>query len=371
MKKLLFLTMISCMFFCSYASAQRVEERGIGRVTYRCPAGTPDDACVPSPDEKDDALEKAKMNAIGRYFAGQGAAADALYERNEDEILDMMDRFILNETILNEQDRSGRYEVTVRVELNQGRLQNYIKEQTSAGSARKSQKSEIVYLFMGREVDSTTSRASAMAKIEEKEAAICKKRGEEGEKIGSSTIITTEAISAECRKKRQIDVEAMATKYKDQYAYGLLPMNNYDTSITSVFSQAGFSVIDSRFALSSEDIESVNAYFQADNDIAAVTYLSVAKTLQEYNVPYLVIATLDVDPATTDPSTGQQRVAVRTTVKAMDMTSRFPREVASVPVDQSFGLGKTDTEARSDALSKSSARVTQEIVRRLNVEDVR
>ena len=369
MKKLLFLTMISGLFLCSFVSAQTVQERGIGNVRYSCPPNSMvNDVCAPSPNNMDDALEKAKMNAIGRYFASQGAAADALYERNEDEILDMMDRFILNETILNEQDRLGRYEVTVRVELNQGRLQNYIKEQTSAGGDGKSQKSEIVYLFMGREVGSVTQRgpittSKTVAQVE------AKSKGKTTETRGKTN--ASVEMGGYAGEMSQTTTGSKVELTRDQVAYRLLPMSNYDSAITSVFSQAGFSVVDSRFVLSKEDVNSVNNDYENGDDIKTETYASVANTLQGEGIPYLALATLDVDPPTIDSATGMNRVVVRAAVRVLDISSRFPREVASVPAYQIIGLGATDSEAQNKALSDSSQRAAREVVQRLNVLDVR
>lgn len=370
--------MIFGMFLCSHAAAQTVKVRGIGRVTYSCPpnstemSATGGDVCLSSTYDREDALLKAKMNAIERYFADRGEAETENYIRMEDEIQDNLDRLILSDTILNKQDRSGRYEVTVSVEINEARLRNLMRSGSAAGAARKSQKSDIVYLFMGREVDSTIKSGPAItATSSAKAAAKAKADGTESEHITRSKISTAAEMAGTVEAKTQVKTSQEVVIKRDQLTYKLLPMSNYDSAITSVFSQAGFSVVDSRFVLSENDINSVNNDYEQGDDIAAPTLNSVSGTLRDKAIPYLVLATLDVDKPTIDPATGLNRVVVRTAVRVLDISSRFPREVASVPAYQITGLGSADSEAQNKALSDSCQRAAREIVQRLNALDVK
>jgi hypothetical protein len=373
MKKLLFPTMVFCMFLCSFASAQTVKSRGIGRVSYSCPPNPKNnDICEPGPNNKEDALQKAILNSIERYFAERGEAETENYDRNEDVIKDNLERIVLNDTILNEQDKSGRYEVTVSVEINESRLRNIMRGESAVAKTRDSKKSEIVYLFIGRDVGSVTSFDDKTVKqAKASGSATAATAGTESESVKKSTVSTSAVIEGSAAVESRVEIGGSTTRKTNKVTYNLLPMTNYDTSITSVFSQAGFKFIDSRFVLSEENITSVNGDYSQGDDIEPSTYRGVASALQNEGIPYLVLATLDVDRPTVDPATGRSRVAVRTTVKVLDVSSRFPVDVASIPVDQSFGLGATPSEAQSDALNKGSQHAAREIVQRLNALDVR
>ena len=378
MKKLLFLTILSGMFLCSYASAQTVKARGIGRATYSCPpnradvSDTGEDVCLPGNNDKEKALENAKMNAIERYFAERGEAETENFIRMEDEILDNLDRIILSDTILNEQDRSGRYEVTISVELNEARLRNIMRGGSAAGAASKTQKSEIAYLFTGREVGSVTKSGPAVTATSSGKTAVkTKTEGTEGERITASKINTTAERTDITQGKTETKTSSQVVLTRDQLAYKLLPMSNYDTSITNVFSLAGFTPVDSRHVLSENDFNSVNNDYEQGEDISVPTLNSVVSTLRDNTIPYLALATLDVDQPTKDSATGMNRVVVRAVVRVWDLTSRFPREVASVPPYQIVGLGATDSEAQNNALRDSSERAAREIVQRLNALDAR
>jgi len=343
---------------------------------------------MPTLSDKDAALQKAKMNAVEMYFAERGEAETENYDRMEDEILDNLDRLVSNETILNEQDKSGRYEVTASAVLNEARLRNIIRGGSAAGTAGKSQKSNIVYIFTGREVDSTTKRgptvtSTASANIDTatsaEMAAKTAAKGKESERIRSSEISTAEETQSKAAVKTkgsasvdtQVTTGSTTVITRDQSTYKLLPMSDYDSAITSVFSQAGFSVVDSRFVLSEKDFDSVKNDYERGDDMAIPTINSVVSTLQGKGIPYLVLATLNVDPPGRDSATGMNRVVVNTAVRVLDVSSGFPREVASVPAYQITGLGIAEIEARNKALTDSCVKAAREIVQRLNTQDVR
>jgi hypothetical protein len=139
-----------------------------------------------------------------------------------------------------------------------------------------------------------------------------------------------------------------------------------------VFSQAGFDVIHPDDIIG--DLRpSVNTDYTKGDDMEASTRKAVVDKLRSEKdvVSYLVLATLDVDPPSIDSATGLNRVVVRVAARVLDVSSRFPREVASVPTYQIAGLGAKDSEAQNKALVESSQSVAREIVQRLNALDVR
>jgi hypothetical protein len=184
------------------------------------------------------------------------------------------------------------------------------------------------------------------------------------------------AFAGESRQKAEASVDAkveMTTSSetvikRDQVSYKLLSMSNYSTAITSVFSQANFAVQDPRLTIG-DYLPYVNEDYTKGDDIGTSTFVGVIDKLRSKDVAYLVLATLDVDPPTTDGATGLKSVVVRATVSVTDVDSGS--EVASVPQYQIAGLGDTDNVAQNKALSESSQRAAREIVQRLNALDVR
>jgi hypothetical protein len=351
------------------------------------------------------------MSAVERYFAERGEAETENYTRNEDKIRENLDQFILGATVLNEQSGAEKYTVAVRVEINEAKLRNVIRGSSAVKNAAGSAKSNIVYLFTGRKIDSVKSFDDRIVKKAEMSASSSLQaegaksesvsgssastsassvKGDERESISGSRIGTSASqvksgeselvansnvrTSASMQDSEQVSLKVETggsqTRKADQTTYSLLPLGNQKSAITSVFSQAGFQVNDPEFVLSPEEIAAVNSDFSQGGDLAPSTIRGVVHTLKEANIPYLVLATLDVNEPSVDPASGMYRVAVKVTARVLDLASGLPREVASVPPIHYSGLGVKDEEAQDKALNEGSLRAAKEVVQRLNAVDV-
>jgi hypothetical protein len=408
MKKAI-LTTIMGILLCSSASAQTVKGRGIGSVTYEpnitAPPTSKDQnakkkgAVVEqvvvgaSARDKEIALRNARLNAIKSYFDDRGQAGLKNFERIKDKINEMLDSddIIRSAVILNEKDESGRYTVTISVVISEGALNLLIEQVSAVGTAFKSQKSDIVYLFIGREVETvrqigptvttgTSAKAEGMAasKAEVRAASEAK----EGERVTASQTSTTaerrEKAEARIEAERRDSVEVKTEKTtssetvikRDQVSYKLLPMINYLSNITNVFTQAGFDPIEPAEVIG-DYLSFVNSDYEKGNDIDAGTYKAMTGKLRDADISYLVLAVLDVGTPEIDPATGLNSVVVSASVRVIDVSSRFSREVASVPVYQRAGRGTSVSEAQKNAISASSQHAAREVVERLNARDVR
>src|ERR1700692_3928061 len=100
------------------ASADVVSAKGKATVTYTERSA--------NSDTKAKALEAAQMKAIEFYFAEAGDAESENLDAIRGKIKADPDRFILDSTLLSEEDKPDdhRYTVTVRVSLNGSNLRN-------------------------------------------------------------------------------------------------------------------------------------------------------------------------------------------------------------------------------------------------------
>ncbi|KAB2963802.1 hypothetical protein [Zoogloea sp.] len=329
-----------CAMLPLLALAQVVQVKGVGTVSY------PGEL---SPTVKEKAYEKAQVAAVERYFAENGEAETQNFEAIQERIEASLEKFILSATILNEQDQPSirKYSVTVRIELNVAKLRNTLRNSSAAGQANSTTKSQLVYIFVGREIDNVRAfDERAFKRIE----AIDKG------KAGNTSI--------------QVETGGSTVRKADEIKYRLMPMANYATSITNIFSQGGFNVADPTFAIGDKDVKAVNKDFSAGNDLAQPTLRSVVDSLKKQQVPYLVLATLDLGAPSQDPASGMQRVGVTVTARVLDLTGRLPREVASVPAVQYFGLGPDNQAAGTKAMKEGSLSAAREVVARLNAANV-
>lgn len=330
---------------------------------------------------KEKAYRDAQVASVERYFAESGEAESQNFEAIQEQVQDSLDKFLLSTTVINEQDQPGlrKYSVSVRVELNVAKLKNTLRKASATAKTAVAAKSQMVYVFVGREVasvraydDRVVQRAEMSAEGSVNRSGSVK--GSEGESLKRGNVATnaSKRQNDKVEVKRSITVETggSTTRKSDDTAYRVFSMANQKTAVTSVFSQAGFAVADPEFVLSDSDVPSVNNDFSKGNDLAPATLRAIVGSLRKAGVPLLVLATFDVNAPMVDDATGLQRVTVSVTGRVMDLSGALPREVASVPPVQYFGLGSDNNTASTKALKDASSAASKEIVARLNAAGV-
>lgn len=339
MKKLLVLLCFSLLTLLGHAQVLQV--KGVGTVSY---------TGVVTPEIKEKAYVKAQVAAVERYYAESGESEAQNFEAIQDKVAENLEKFILSTTVLNEQDQPSfhKYSVSARVELNVTKLKNTLRGSTAVGQANTGSKSQLVYLFMGREADSVRSYD---ARVFQRVDVGTK------EKAGNASV--------------QIETGGSTTRKADETTYKLLPMSNYTTSISSVFTQNGFVVVEPFSVIGDKDSKAINKDFSTGSDLSSTTLRSVVGTLYKAKIPYLIIATLDAGAPNPDPATGMARVGVTVTARVLDLTNTLPREVASVPAVQYFGVGPDNQAATVKSLKDASLTAAREVVSRLNTAGIR
>lgn len=370
MKK--FLLLCAALLLSAQAAAQIVQVKGVATISY---------PTTLSPMDKEKAYRNAQLASVERYFAESGEAESQNFEAIQDKIEANLDKFLLSTTVLNEMDQPNlrKYSVSVRTELNVAKLKNTLKSASAAGKTAVGEKSQMVYVFVGREVASVKSfddrvvqRAEMSVERDVKRNANTK--GSEGESLRGGSISTNASVrkndSLSAKQSVTVETGGSTTRKADQTEYRVFSLANQKTAITSVFSQAGFAVADPEFVLGDKDIPSVNQDFSKGNDLAPATLRSIVASLRKNGVPLLALATFDVNPAAVDEATGMQRVVVSVTGRVLDLRGNLPREVASVPPVQYFGLGADSATAQTKALKEASGLAAKEVVSRLNAAGV-
>lgn len=369
MKKILFL--IFATLFALSASAQYINLKGSASVKLQ--------GSAVSADEKDKAITAASMNAIERYFSERGEAQNQVFDANQEKIETNLEKLVQNTSVLAEQAQpdTRRYQITVKIEVNEARLKNIVSSGSASKMAAGGEKSNIVYLFTARQANSVKSFDARVVKIgqatiQKDATASSRVSGAEGEKISGNQISTnaSKSVTNKVDATTMIKTESggSVTNKRDEIGYQILPMASYKPAVTSIFTQSGFSVIDSDYVLSEGDIKSIYRDYSSGDDISPTSLKNIVKTMKnsKEKIKYFVIATIDVGLGTVDPSSGMKRVAVEISGRVVSVESGFPREVASVPPVQQASLGADETAARTAALKKGSEIASREIISQLN-----
>lgn len=361
-----------CMLLSASAMAQVVNAKGVATITYNTKI---------TPQEKEQAYKAAQVASIERYFAENGEAEAENFDAIKPKIEANLDKFILGTTVLNEQDQPGlsKYSLVVRTEINLAKLRTTLRSSSEVGKSAQGSKSTMVYVFVAREAASLKSFDARVVKREDIAVkgnvnSSVSDHGSEGEAIGAASVSTSatrkSALKVDGSRSVSVTTGGSSTQKSDEMDYRVLSMANYKTSVTSVFSQAGFNVADPDYVLSDANMKSVNQDYSKGNDLSPGTMRGIVQSLRKASVPMLVLATFDVGVPATDPATGLRRVTVTVTGRVLDLQGQFPREVASVPAVQYLAVAPDNAVASTKAMKDASLAATREIVSRLNAGGV-
>lgn len=352
---LFFITLFLTSSFCH---AQIVSVKGLGTIKYSAFLGSGD---------KDKAFQKAQESAMENYFSERGQADYEAFDLNRDKIMSDIDSFTTGTVILNEQDQSSmnKYSVAVKMTINQTKLNVLMRKSSTVANASNESKSKIVFIFVGREPASIRSYdARIVKKVEAGSVASKSSSGSEGESISNSKIITNSSRSDTVNTSMKLETGGSNTRKADDTSYRAFPLSDQRSSISSVFSQSGYKVIDSDMALSDKDLKAIATEFSSGTDLSQSTMKGIYQSLRSEGIPIFVLATLTLGAPNLDQSSGLAREGARVVVRVFDVNDFS--EIASVPSVTNFALGQTNDEARDKALKDGAISVAKEVVSRLN-----
>lgn len=355
------------------AQAQVANARGKASVTYQGSVF----GSKASADDKQKALREAQVKAVEFYYAEAGQAESANFDAIRDRVAANLDKFILETTVLDEQDQTDKhvYTVTVRTSINVAQLRNAVKAGSATQAVAKGDKSKLTFLFVSRQVDSEKSfddrvyqRVDRGVKIDAKGSD--DRSGVEGESIGNGRIGTNASVkrstSIEAKRTDTIETGGSTTRKSSESTWRIFPSANLNSVFTGVFASAGFKVLEAAFVEPYTNgllkIKNVENDYKSGNDLDPATLRDVVRGLQAAQVPYLAFGTLDVGLADTDPASGLKRVAVTVTGKILDLSSGIPENLSTVGPVQYAGVGPTEAEARGNALKKAADSAARELV---------
>jgi hypothetical protein len=356
------------------ANAQVQQARGKATVIYQGEAA--------SVDDKARATQAAQLKAVEFYYAEAGQSEAENFDAVRDKVLADSDRYILETTVLAEEDSPGskQYTVTVRVALNVANLRNLIKSNSAVANVAPAAKSPLAFVFVSRQVASVKSfddrvfkRVDEAVKGSASEAT--SQKGIEGESVrggqvstSASTSIQTDDVSS---SSHTIETGGSTVRRASETTYRLIPSASLNQIFSTVFTRAGFNVADAAFIENDQfKVANVEADYQAGSDLKSATLRAIASAMREARVPYVALGTLDVGAAGKDPATGLVRVPVTVNAKIFDVTQPIPATKASVGPVGYAGIGPSEDEARGAALKLAADNAARVLASQITAQRV-
>jgi hypothetical protein len=373
-----FVLWLTLALFSAAAGAQVQQARGKASVTYQGKTATADD--------KARANMAAQLKAVEFYYAEAGQSEAENFDAVREKILANPDRYILESTVLAEEDSGDKkqYTVSVRVSLNVANLRNAVKASSAVVKGGPAARSPLVFIFVSRMVDSTKAFDDRVYKrVDEnanvKSSAATSEKGTEGESIKkgqiSTNASTASAGSASVQAGRSIETGGSITRRSAESTWRLLPSANLAQVFTSTFARAGFKVSEAAlvepYTGGQFKVAAVENDYKSGMDLKSATLQSMVVGMRTAQIPYIALGTLDVGMADKDPNTGLVRVSVTVNGKILDISQAIPDTIASVGPVQYAGMGPTEEEARINALKLAANNAARELTSQITNIGVR
>jgi hypothetical protein len=332
-----------------------------------------------TPEDKAKAVSAAQIKAVETYFAQGGDAEAANFDAMRQKIVENPDRYILESTVLAEEDIASAltYSVSVKVSLNGSNLRNDMKAGSAVGKATKGDRSALA--FVSRELDSDkTSATREFRRVDVGQTAegttTSATQGSERESIKKGQVSTsdsrTDSVSAKAKASLTVETGGSQTRRANDRTWRLFPSSNLNQVFTKAFSGAGFKVKEGAMVEPASGglfkVSMVENDYKTGNDLKSSTMVAIANGMKTARIPYVAIGTLDVGLSDEDGATGLRRVAVTVNASVYDMTEDIPDTIASVGPVVYAGIGPTEDEARINALKLAANNASRELVSQLN-----
>jgi hypothetical protein len=331
-------------------------------------------------ETRDKALFNAQMKAIEAYYAEEGDSQAENLDAIRPIIKQDPDRFILESTILQEEDKSDlkQYTVVVRVSLNGSNLRNTLKKVSATGTTPAGDRSQLVFIFISRQVDTQTTydaRVTKRAIVSDKGNASgeTSEKGTEGESVGRSQISTNASTKSKASysNERAVTVETGGSSVarSGTSTWKLIPSQNLNQAVTQIFKTSGYRVAEAQFVEPLTNgklkVAAIESDYKSGNDLQSVTLQNAVSGLRNAQVRYFALGTLDVGAVGIDPASGMQRVSVTVNAKVIDVGQGIPESVAVAGPVQYSGVGPTEDEARTQALKLAAQSAARELTSQL------
>lgn len=372
------------------AGAQIQQARGQYTANYKDSLGTFDRKEAPGP-VKQKARQEAELKAVEAYYAEAGQSESANFNAIRSKILQEPGRYILDSTVISENDNTKDYQYTavVRISLNVANLRNAVQAASSVAQAAEGEKSALSFVFVSRQVDSTKKFDDRVFKRQENSASLSATRQDahavaekssEGESVKRSQISThgassrTETQGTDVAAKSSVTSETGGSTVSraSESTWRVMPSANLNQVFVAQFSQAGYDVIESAMVESDKfKVADIENDYKSGNDLQPKTLRAVAAGMKEAQIPYIALGTLDVGLAAKDPQTGLMRVSVTVNAKVWDVSKPIPRTRVAVGPVSYAGVGPSDDEARGSALKLAASNAAQELSSRMTTMGMR
>lgn len=371
-------TLFVCGLTCSSVWAQKVEEKGVGSVTWEQKSSWGSDK-GPSPEDKQRAIGSAKISAWKNYTATFSPAQMKLLASSGEEFQKNLDSYITDTVVVDEKvDPSSRtIAVVVRVGFNKPAIDQALASQsTNTGTALASdahagrEGSHFMFLFMSRKASSVKQFLDKRVDIHEESI----KRGKSGgrmEREGGASVSVAE--NAQNTSVSRTASGGSIEHKEDKTTYEVASSQDVDSAMGDVLTTAGIEFVSYDDVVSNcggADSGTIKKEFSANDDMSRDLRSKIIAAAKRCDIRFFAVGTLDIGMQDLDGVTGNKRVSVSVRSQLWDIGQKLPKKVGSIGPVQYAGLGPDQSVAMRNALVLASKEAARGLVDQLNAKRV-
>lgn len=313
-------------------------------------------------------IAAAKANAWNRYTATFNPARMKSYKAIQKDILANIDEYIIDYSILDEAVNKDTqlFSIAIRANINEAALDARLNAANS-GPANSSAGEMFSFVFVAREtatLKSFNDRKTAIS-MDESEMSANSRGGLSG---GRASV----AESSSATKKSTTGGSTL--RQADDRSYRVRSGADVDAAVTETLSGYGFEVVgypDVYSNCGGPPPDVLNEEFAASDEMTPRSRQLAITSARSCEVKYFSVGTLDIGLSDDDPVTGNKRVYVSVRSQVWDISSKMPRQVASVGPIQYAGLGPDADVASRNALRLAAKSSAKTMVDQLNSKGLR
>ena len=316
---------------------------------------------LPRKDEDfEAALLNAKINAMRTWSARQSTAFTGLYTSSEQEILNEIDRYLLNPAQRYKCDKKT-FTMAVTAQVNVEAIAGLLarkKPQTSGPRSR------MTAVFVSRRQRLVKPFDDKVTKINESEEF---SEAEQSAEISGSGMAASGYSST-----RTVNTTGGSTeRKKDEVVWEVFRADELDSAVNEIFTSFGFRVVEKSQLLRFEgfDLNAFREEFGTGDDLTPETKNSAFDAIAG-KIPLLVIATVDVLGNQPNMRNDLFRTAVSVKAWVYKYDGLFYATVAAVAPTVEYGEAENETAAELNALINAAKLASTEIVNQLNAQGI-
>ena len=322
----------------------------------------------PSGADKNDAMNKAKLQIWELYTSKFSAAKMNQYLQVKDRFISNVDDYVLNIRVLDEivDKESKTLTLTVKGTVNETAVNAVFGNLAAAGQQETGEGSVFTFIFVSRQAVLAKTKDAKRIDITQAQTASTANESMAASDNSMSSSSDTNSIQ---KNTTGGSTEISATRRQ----YKIMSSQDINAAMGGVLSTAGFEIIDYDDVVSycgGVERNVIAEEFKLNDDMSRNSRKSAINAAKDCEASLFATGTLDVGVQDIDPTTGQKRVYVSVRGQVWNIMKRLPRKIASVGPVQYSGLGPDDSVAMRNALNFAAEKAAKSIVEQLNAKNI-